>query len=106
MTWLQEVVDFSAETVRAGTFPELNLRVGQARAEFDSLTGQPAVEQWRVLIKGWDRLQLPYEASRSRWRLAAAVLAAETGDRWNRDPRRAHCFQRHGIRQPPWARPG
>jgi DNA-binding CsgD family transcriptional regulator len=78
-TWLQEVVDFSAETIQAGTFPELTLRVGQARAEFDRLTDRPVVEQWRALVEGWDRLQLPYEASHSRWRLAGAVLASKTG---------------------------
>jgi DNA-binding CsgD family transcriptional regulator len=78
-TWLLEVDDFSAAIIRAGTFPELTLRVGQARAEFARLNGEPVTEQWRELIEGWDRLQMPYEASHSRWRLAGALLASATG---------------------------
>lgn len=76
--WLQAVDGNSAGTVKAATFPEMALRVAQARAEFARLTSQPSVERWRALVEGWDGLKMPYEASYGRWRLASALLSSQT----------------------------
>ena len=75
---------------RQQSFPEAELDVTLAGAEFDRLQHRGTAVGWQQIADGWDRLARPYPAAYARWR-EAELLVVDRDARAEEVLRRAHA---------------